>query len=390
VGLIYFDNAATSWPKPSAVAAAIADQAREATGNPGRAGHRMSVAAGRLVERGRDALAALFNVADPSRIVFTLNGTHALNLALHGLLRPGDHVVTTSLEHNSVMRPLRHLAAQGVELSVAPCAADGSLCLDAVRGAIRPTTRVLVATHASNVTGALLPVSDLGAIAREHGALFLVDGAQTAGCVPIDVQAMGIDLLAFPGHKGLLGPAGTGGLYVRDGIALASLMQGGTGSDSAYEQQPDFLPDAHESGTVNVGGIAGLTAAALFLAATGIDVIRAHERGLVEQFLAQTADIPGLIVHGPRDAARQCGVVSFTIAGASPSEVSQLLDDSFGIMARAGLQCAPSAHRSIGTFPEGTIRFSFGWFNTAQEIETSVAALREIAAWAARGVAWTA
>ncbi len=390
MGLIYFDNAATSWPKPPGVAATVADQSREAAGNPGRSGHRMSIAAARVVEQGREALAALFNAGDPSRMVFTLNATHALNLALHGLLRAGDHVVTTSLEHNSVMRPLRHLAARGVELSVVNCAADGSLDLEEVRRAMRPATRLLVTTHASNVVGTVLPVVELGALARAHGALYLVDAAQTAGAVPIDVDAMGIDLLAFPGHKGLLGPAGTGGLYVRDDVALASLMQGGTGSDSAQEQQPDFLPDALESGTLNVGGIAGLATAARFLLDIGVDAVRAHERALVTQLLAGISGVDGITVHGSLDPACRTGVVSFSVKGATPSEVGQLLDDAFGIMARTGLHCAPAAHRTIGTFPNGAVRFSFGWFNTAAEVDIAVAALGDIAAWAARGVAWTA
>ena len=390
MGVIYFDNAATSWPKPVAVTAAMVEQAHDAGGNPGRAGHRMSIAAARVVEGARDALAGLFRAPDPSRIVFTLNGTHALNLALHGLLRPGDHVVTTSVEHNSVMRPLRHLAARGVELSVVTCAADGSLDLDTVRHAMRPATRLLVTTHASNVVGTLLPVADLGALARAHGVRYLVDAAQTAGATAIDVEATGIDLLAFPGHKGLLGPTGTGGLYVGDGVGLMPLVRGGTGSDSASESQPEFLPDVHESGTLNVAGIAGLGAAVRFLSDLGIDAVRAHERRLVTRFLAAASDVPGMTVFGPRDATRQCGVVSFNIAGATPSEVGHLLDDSFGIMARTGLHCAPAAHRTIGTFPDGTVRFSFGWFNTEAEVDVSIAALLQISDWAAHGVAWTA
>ncbi len=390
MAVIYFDNAATSWPKPPEVASAIIDHARDAGGNPGRAGHRMSIAAARLIEDTRDLLAALVNAPDSSQMVFTLNATHALNIALHGLLRPGDHVVTTSMEHNSVMRPLHDLAAGGVEVSVVACGVDGALDLDDVRRAMRPGTRLLVTTHASNVVGTLLPVAELGALARAHGARYLVDAAQTAGVVPIDVEAMGIDLLAFPGHKGLLGPTGTGGLYIREGVTLTPLVRGGTGSDSASEVQPEFLPDVHESGTLNVAGIAGLGASLRFLSEIGVDTVRAHELRLVARLVEAASDIPGITILGPRDQVRQCGVVSFTIAGATPSEVAQLLDDSFGILARAGLHCAPSAHRTIGTFPDGTVRFSVGWFNTDLEIDASVAALRQIAAWATRGVAWTA
>lgn len=383
--MIYFDNAATSWPKPAAVEAALHDYYRDAGGNPGRSAHRMSIAAARIVEHAREALAGLFNANDPSRIVFTHNATHALNLALYGLLQAGDHVVTTSVEHNSVMRPLRHLESLGVELAVVPCGPDGMLDVDSVRRAFRPGTRLLVTTHASNVVGTLIPVAALAALARERGVLCLVDASQTAGSIPIDVQKMEPDLLAFTGHKGLLGPTGTGGLYIREGVTLTPLIRGGTGSDSARETQPEFLPDMYESGTANVAGIAGLAAAVRFLSDIGIEAVMSHERTLVAQFLAAASGIPGLTVYGPRDAAARCAVVSFTVAGATPSEVGVLLDESFGIMARTGLQCAPAAHRTLGTFPTGTVRFSFGWFNTRAEVDAAQEALRQIAMWAAAG-----
>ena len=385
--MIYFDNAATSWPKPPAVRAALDEYFGEAGGNPGRSGHRMSVAAARIVENAREVLAALFNASDPSRILFTHNATHALNLALYGLLRPGDHVLTTSMEHNSVMRPLRHLEGLGVEVTVIACTPDGRVDLEAVRRAIRRETRLLVTTHASNVAGRLNPVGDLAALARETKIAHLVDAAQTAGSVPIDVRETGVDLLAFTGHKGLLGPTGTGGLYIRDGLTLAPLLRGGTGSDSAHETQPEFLPDAHESGTLNLAGIAGLGAAVRFLLEIGIEAVRAREQNLVAQFLAGASDISGITLYGPKDAALQCGLVSFNVGGAVPSEVGLILDESFGIMARTGLHCAPSAHRTLGTFPTGTVRFSFGWFNTPAEVEKALEALRQIAVWAAREAA---
>ena len=384
---IYFDNAATSWPKPAAVRAALDDYFGDAGGNPGRSAHRMSVAAARIVENAREALAELFHANDPSRIVFTQNATHALNLALYGLLRPGDHVVTTSMEHNSVMRPLRHLETLGVELTVVACHPDGMLDVDGLRRALQPGTRLLVTTHGSNVVGALTPLSAVAALARERGILYLVDAAQTAGAIPIDVQEMGMDLLAFSGHKGLLGPTGTGGLYIREEVVLAPLLRGGTGSDSAQETQPEFLPDVHESGTLNVAGIAGLGAGVLFLSEIGIEAVMTHERKLVAQFLAGAAEISGITVYGPQEAALQCGVVSFNVAGAMPSEVALILDQSFGIMARPGLHCAPGAHHTLGTFPTGTVRFSFGWFNTPSEVDAAVEALREIAVWATKGVA---
>ena len=384
--MIYFDNAATSWPKPPAVRAALSDYLADAGGNPGRSGHRFSIAAARLVECARELLAELFHAADPSRIVFTHNATHALNIALYGLLRPGDHVVTTSVEHNSVMRPLRHLESLGVEVTVVACASDGTLALADVQRALRPGTRLLVTTHASNVLGTLMPARELAEIAHAQQALYLLDASQTAGAIPIDVEAMGVDLLAFTGHKALLGPTGTGGLFIRDGIDVAPLMRGGTGSDSAREVQPRFQPDVHESGTLNVAGIAGLAAGMRFLLDVGIEAVAVHERRLVEQFRAASADIAGLTSYGPRESRHQCGVVSFNLAGAMPSEVAQLLDERFGIMGRAGLQCAPSAHHTAGTFPAGTVRFGFGWFNTAAEVDAAAAALRDIAAWVGRGV----
>jgi cysteine desulfurase / selenocysteine lyase len=384
---IYFDNAATSWPKPAPVRAALNDYFGDAGGNPGRSGHRMSVAAARVVEDAREVLATLLIVDDPSRIVFTQNATHALNLALYGLLRPGDHVVTTSVEHNSVMRPLRHLESQGIAVTVVACASDGRIDVQSVRNAIRPDTLLLVTTQASNVVGTLLPVAELAALAREHGILYLIDAAQTAGAIPIDVAKLGVDMLAFTGHKALLGPTGTGGLYIRDGIELAPLVRGGTGSDSAHEIQPEFMPDAYESGTLNLAGIAGLGAGVRFLLEVGIETVNSHERQLVAQFLAGAAAIPGVILYGPRDSALQCGLVSFNVTGAMPSEVGLILDQSFGIMARTGLHCAPSAHGTLGTFPAGTVRFSFGWFNTPAEVDQSLAALKEIGAWAVKGAA---
>jgi cysteine desulfurase family protein len=385
MAMIYFDNAATSWPKPPAVRAALSEYFGEAGGNPGRSGHRMSVAAARIVETARETLAELLHSNDASRIVFTHNATHALNLALYGVLRSGDHVVTTSIEHNSVMRPLRHLETLGVELTVVACAPDGMLDLDDVRRALRPGTRLLVTTHGSNVAGTLSPIGALAALARDNGVLHLVDAAQTAGAVPIDVHEMGLDLLAFTGHKGLLGPTGTGGLYVREGVALAPLIRGGTGSDSAHEIQPEFMPDVYESGTLNVAGIAGLAAGARFLSEIGIETVQAYERKLVAQFIAGASEIAGITLYGPKDTALQCGLVSFNVAGATPSEAGLILDESFGIMARTGLHCAPAAHRTLGTFPTGTVRFSFGWFNTAAEVEAALKALKKIAMWAANG-----
>jgi cysteine desulfurase family protein len=379
---IYFDNAATSWPKPPAAREALELYFGLAGGNPGRSAHRMSVEAARVVERARSGLAELLGIADAGRIALTKNATEALNLALYGLLRPGDHVVTTSVEHNSMMRPLRHLESLGVELTVVPCAADGTLDPEDVRHALRPDTRLLATIHGSNVTGALMPVEQLAALARELALPYLLDASQTAGAFPLDVDGLGIDMVAFPGHKGLLGPTGTGGLYVREGLELTPLLRGGTGSDSALERQPEFLPDAYESGTPNVLGLAGLAAGVEFLLGRGVAEVARHERALREQFCVGALAIAGVRVYGPPAGAACCGVVSFTVDGLTPSEVSTILDQSFGIMARPGLHCAPGAHRTLGTFPTGTVRFGFGWANTAAEVETALGALAEIAAWA--------
>jgi cysteine desulfurase family protein len=350
----------------------------------------MSIAAARVVENARETLAEFLNAEDPARIIFTQNATHALNLALYGLLRPGDHVVTTSMEHNSVMRPLRHLETSGVEVTVAAANPDGTIEVDSIRRALRPHTRLLVTTHGSNVTGALIPVEELAALARQNATAYLIDASQTCGAVPVNVKELGVDLLAFSGHKGLLGPTGTGGLYIRDDVILSPLMRGGTGSESAHEIQPEFMPDALESGTLNVVGIAGLAAGVRFVSESGVAAVQARERDLVKRFLAGVSKVPKILVYGPANTDLRCGVISFNIAGALPSEIGLILDQSFGIMARTGLHCSPSAHRTIGTFPTGTVRFSFGWFNTQAEVDLAVEALTEITAWVRSGEIWTA
>jgi len=382
--VIYFDHAATSWPKPPAVRAALDGYFGEGGGNPGRSGHRMSIAAARLVEECRDAVAECLNAADPARITFTKNATEALNIAIYGLVGPGDHTITSSIEHNSVMRPLRHLEASGMELTVIRCAPDGTLDPAAVAAAIRPHTGLIVTLHGSNVMGSLLPIGELATIARRHGVPYLVDASQTAGSVPIDVSTLGLDMVAFTGHKSLLGPTGTGGLYSREGLVIRPLTRGGTGSRSDLEIQPEFMPDALESGTLNVAGIAGLGAAVHYLLDEGIDKVAAHEADLVGRFMRGAAEIPGLIVHGPATENERCGVISFNITGMTCSDVGTLLDREYTIMSRVGLHCAPGAHHTQGTFPEGSVRFGFGYSNTLDQIDTALGALKEIAAWAAR------
>ena len=380
--IVYFDNAATSWPKPPEMMVAMVNYNGIIGGNPGRSGHRRSLDAGRIILETREALAELFGCRDSLRIVLTKNATEALNIALLGLLRPGEHAIASGMEHNSVMRPLRFLETKGVQLSVVSCPSDGRLNPEDVRAAIRPQTRMLVVAHASNVTGTIQPVAALGQIAREHGFLFCLDAAQTAGALPIHVNEMAIDLLAFSGHKSLFGPQGTGGLYIREGIEthLRPLLLGGTGSRSEFEVQPDFLPDKYESGTPNTIGIAGLGAGVRFVLAAGIEAIRRKEEGLTDKFLKGLASLKGITVYGPPDAASRTAVVSFNIDGISPSEAALELDERFGILCRHGLQCAPAAHRTIGTFPKGTIRFGFGYFNNDEEISFALEAIRCLAA----------
>ncbi len=380
--MIYLDNAATSWPKPPQVTQAMIEFMEQVGANPGRSGHRLSVEAGRVVYAAREAVAGLFHALDPLRVTFGLNVTEALNLALRGLLRPGDHVITGSMEHNSMMRPLRALQNEGVELTIVPCTAQGQLDPADVEQAIRPHTRLIAFNHASNVIGTLLPVAEVGQIARRHDLLFLVDTAQSGGAYPVDMQNDAIDLLAFTGHKGLLGPTGTGGLIVGERVELAQmqpLKRGGTGSRSEREEQPDFLPDCFESGTPNVVGLAGLNAAVRWILQRGVATIRAHEMGLTRRLIDGLCKIPGVQVYGTRDAGQQTATVSFNVTGLEPSEVGLKLDEDFAIMCRVGLHCAPAAHKTIGTFPTGTVRLGLGVLNTQVEIDAALQAVRVMA-----------
>ena len=380
--MVYLDNAATSWPKPPGVHDAMLRFARDVGASPGRSGHRLANEAERIRFDAREALAELFGVADPTRIVFTLNGTMALNIALLGLLPPGTHVVTTGMEHNSVMRPLGALSQRGVSVSVVPCAPDGTLDAHTVSEFLRPDTRLIVVNHASNVCGTVLPIREVGALARERGIPLLVDAAQTAGCWPINMRDDNVDLLAFTGHKGLMGPTGTGGLVIGDHFSAAdlpALVFGGTGSRSEEEHQPEDLPDKYEGGTPNMIGLAGLVAGVQYVLERGAAQIRAVEQFLTRPLIDGLRTTDGVRVFGTHDPGRQTAVVSFTIAGQSASETAFTLDERFGVLCRPGLHCAPRAHRTLGTLPEGTVRFAAGPFTTPTEIETAVAAVRELA-----------
>ena len=380
--MIYFDNAATSWPKPPGVAEAMVHFIDDVGANRGRSAHRLAVESGRIVYGAREAVAELFKAPDPLRVVFGHNVTEALNLALRGLLHAGDHVVTSSMEHNSMMRPLRALEEQGVELTVVQCSPEGLLDPAGVEAAVQANTVMIALNHASNVVGTLLPVAEAAGIARDHGLLLLVDAAQTGGAYPIDVQADGIDLLAFTGHKSLCGPMGTGGLIVDERVDVAQmepLKRGGTGSRSEREEQPDFLPDMCESGTPNAVGLAGLGAGVQWVLERGVDAIRAHEVILAQRLIDGLLGIRGVTVYGGLDATRQTATVSFNVAGRAPSDIGLLLDEEFGIMCRVGLHCAPAAHRTIGTFPTGTVRFGLSAFNTSEEVDAAVAAVGQLA-----------
>lgn len=378
---IYADNAATSFPKPREVLDAVASVLDKVSLSPGRSAHRYSLECSRIIFNAREALAQLFNCPDSSRIAFTCNVTEALNVGIFGLagvkLYPGDHVITTALEHNSVMRPLRYLEKTAdISISILPVSGEGEVMVSELPRLMRDNTRLIVANHVSNVTGA---VADIEAIGRQKGAaLFMVDAAQSAGVFPIDVVRMNIDMLAFTGHKSLLGPTGSGGFYLRHGLALRPLKMGGTGSNSETEIQPDFMPDLYEAGTPNTVGIAGLGAGVGFVSRTGIAVIREHEQRLCRLFLEGLARMKEITVYGPAQGKERAAVISLRVKGKSESEIAQRLDRDFNIMVRAGLHCAPGAHRTMGTFADGTVRFSFGFFNTEADVTACLTALEII------------
>jgi len=381
--MVYLDNAATTFPKPPCVAAAMHRFMTEIGANPGRAAHRLAVEAGHVVGDARESVARLFGVPDPLRVVFTLNATEAINVVVHGMLNPGDHVVTSGMEHNAVMRPLRMAENRGVTVSVVPCACDGQLDPDDVARSVRSETRLIIMTHASNVTGTILPVAEVAEIARARDVLFAVDAAQTAGSVPIDLADVPIDFFVFSGHKGLYGPHGTGGMVIGDRVdpaAVRPLKTGGTGSRSAHADQPDFLPDRFESGTPNAPGLAGLGSAVRYLLDVGVENIRDHERGLLQLLLDGLAHTENVTIHGPGRAETTTATVSFTIDGVSASDAALRLDDEFDVLCRVGLQCAPCAHRTMDTFPDGTIRFGLGYFNTASDINRGLEGVACLAA----------
>lgn len=377
--MIYLDNAATSFPKPEEVYVAVDRAMREYGANPGRSGHRMALEAGRLIFETREILCNLFNIDNPMNMIFTCNATDGLNLGIKGLLRTGDHVITTSMEHNSVLRPLKSLEKIGVETTIIKCDSTGTIDITDIEKNIKENTKLIVTTHASNVTGTIFPIKEIGKLAKKYGIIYMVDAAQTAGVYDIDVQDMNIDILVFPGHKGLMGPQGTGCIYIKEGIKVEQLKEGGTGSTSHLLTQPDFLPDRYESGTPNTPGIAGLGAGVRYILKRGIENIRKHEQELTRFFIEELKKINNVKIYGPCDAERQASVVSINIGDEDSSEVSYILDRAFDIAVRPGLHCAPLAHKTIGTLEQGVVRFSIGAFNTFGDIEKAVEAVKKIA-----------
>ncbi|MGD9559848.1 MAG: aminotransferase class V-fold PLP-dependent enzyme [Oscillospiraceae bacterium] len=377
--MIYLDNAATTLVKPDIVCQrAIASIG--AVANPGRSGHRLSLEAARQVYSAREGIATFFNIADALRVIFCCNCTDALNLAIHGTLQKGDHVVTTTMEHNSVLRPLNAIEQRvGITQTILEAGPGGIVNAEAVRQAITPQTRLVAITHASNLTGTVNPIAQIGEICHEKGVLFLVDAAQSAGCVPIDVQAMHIDLLAAPGHKALFGLQGTGFLYVGENAHLIEQKQGGTGSRSSDPFQPDLLPDRYESGTLNVPGIISLGAGVEFIAETGLEAIAAHEARLTRMMLEGLAAIPGVTLYGAADPARHVPVAAFNIAGVPSSEAAMVLDMEYDVATRSGFHCAPLAHISIGTQAMGAVRMSASFFTTEAEVAEGLRAVQAVA-----------
>ncbi len=379
--MIYLDNAATTFPKPRCTVDAVCNFLTHAGGNPGRAGHTLSVDAARMVYDTRESVAALFGGSDPLRVILTHNATYGINMGLKGSLEPGDRVITTSMEHNAVMRPLRSLEARGVSLTIVGCGPDGTLDPGDVERALREKADLVVMTAASNVTGTIMPVHEVGLLARERGVPFMVDAAQAGGAVPLNMREDCIDILAFTGHKSLYGPTGTGGVIFGERIeadTILPLFEGGTGSRSEEEFQPFFFPDRFESGTPNGAGIAGLGAALEWLEREGKDTILRREQALAAKLTEGLASVPGITLYGAEDAGKRTGVVSFTVDNIEVSEIGEILDDEFGIMTRVGLHCAPAAHKTIGTFPSGTVRMSAGAFTTPEDIDTALQAVCSI------------
>ena len=376
--MIYMDNAATTLHKPEAVKKAVIE-ALDTMGNAGRGASAPALDASRIIYGTREKLARFFHAENANRIVFTANSTESLNMAVKGLISPGDHVITTVLEHNSVLRPLYECREKGAELTILGCDEKGNISYEEMEAAVREDTKAIVCTHASNLTGNMIDLEKASAIAKEKGILFVVDASQTAGVYPIDVQELGIDVLCFTGHKSLLGPQGTGGMYVRTGVEIRPLLSGGSGVDTYNPRHPSVMPTALEAGTLNGHGIAGLGAAVSYLEEIGLDAVRQTELALMRRFYEGVSSIPGVKVYGDFGTERRCPIVSLNIRDHDSSEVSDELNVSYGIVTRPGAHCAPLMHRALGTVEQGAVRFSFSHYNTEEEVDLAVKAIRELA-----------
>ena len=376
--MIYFDNAATTFPKPKIVYDRIMDAMMNYGANPGRSGHKFALKTSRGVFETRQLLSRLFNTGNPMNIIFTFNCTESLNIGIKGILKSGDHVITTSMEHNSVLRPIQYLSNKGIESTIVNGNSEGLIDPLDIEKAIKPNTKLIVTTHMSNLVGSITPIEEIGGMAKKYNIHYIVDAAQSAGVYDIDVKKMNIDILAFPGHKGLLGPQGTGGLYISDALDIDSIFQGGTGSDSSSMIQPNIKPDKFESGTINAPGVIGLGSGIKYIMEKGMDSIRAHEEELTKHFIEGIKNIEDIRIYGPL-THRQGPVISLNIKDIDSSEISYILDEKYNIATRPGLHCAPLGHKTIGTLKQGTVRFSFGIFNTHEEIDIAIKALSEIA-----------
>lgn len=376
--MIYLDNAATTMHKPKEVIDAVVC-AMSSMGNAGRGANEASLSASRIIYDTREKLCRFFHGENPRQIVFTNNSTESLNIAIKGLLNPGDHVITTMLEHNSVLRPLYEMKEKGVELTIIESDKKGRFCLEDMESAIRQNTRMIVCTNGSNLTGNYVPLKPVGELAKKRGLLFVVDASQTAGVFPIDVQDMMIDVLCFTGHKGLLGPQGTGGMYVKEGIKIRPLKTGGSGVQTYSKTHPAEMPTALEAGTLNGHGIAGLHAAMSYLEETGVDHIRAREQELMWRFYEGVKDIPEITIYGDFSTKERCAIVTLNIGEYDSSEVSDALLTEYSISTRPGGHCAPLMHEALGTVEQGAVRFSFSHYNTEEEVDTAIEAVRELA-----------
>lgn len=376
--MIYLDNAATTYPKPKSVYKNVMDAMTKYGANPGRGSHAMAIEGARVIYETRELLAELFNLDDPMKVILTFNATDGLNMAIKGILRPGDHVVTTAMEHNSVLRPIKELENIGVENTIVSCSHEGKINVQDIEAAIKTNTRMVVTTHVSNLTGTIFPIEKIGEMCKRRNVLYLVDGSQSAGVLEIDMQKQHIDFLAVPGHKGLLGPQGTGALLINSDAEIKEIKEGGTGSESSNPHQPNFYPDKLEAGTHNLPGIAGLNAGLKYILNKGTKSILSHEKSILETFINEMRKNPKIVIYGPEDISDRSGVVPVNIAGMDSSEVAYILDTEYNIAVRPGLHCAPLAHKTIGTENIGAVRFGIGPFTKRSDVIAAVKALNEI------------